>query len=113
MKHLFESWRGVSHKWFKHRLESETGRVRSDLEGKMLNVFTSKVDALLLYMAQLEEKIKIEQDARESLTQTYESSLNQGVSRLNTETQVLAENPLVREISLIVARELMKKSSGN
>lgn len=79
----------------------------------MLNVFTSKVDALLLYMAQLEEKIKIEQDARESLTQTYESSLNQGVSRLNTETQVLAENPLVREISLIVARELMKKSSGN
>lgn len=79
----------------------------------MLNVFTSKVDALLLYMAQLEEKIKVEQEAREELTQTYEASLNQGVSRLNTETQVLAENPLVREISLIVARELMKKSNGS
>jgi hypothetical protein len=52
----------------------------------MLNVFTSKVDALLLYMAQLEEKIKIEQEARESLTQTYETSLNHGVSKLNTET---------------------------
>jgi hypothetical protein len=107
MKHLFESWRGVSHKWFKGRLESQTGEFRADLEGKMLNVFTSKVDALLLYMAQLEEKIKVEQEAREELTQTYEASLNQGVSRLNTETQVLAENPLVREISLIVARELM------
>jgi hypothetical protein len=48
---LFESWRGVSHKWFKARLESQTGQFRADLEGKMLNVFTSKVDALLLYMA--------------------------------------------------------------
>jgi hypothetical protein len=68
MKHLFESWRGVSHTWFKVRLDSQTGHFRAELEAKMLNVFTSKVDALLLYMAQLEEKIKIEQEARESLT---------------------------------------------
>jgi hypothetical protein len=55
----------------------------------------------------------VEQDAREELAHTYQTSLNQGVSRLNTETQQLAENPLVREISLIVAKELMKKSQGN
>lgn len=53
MKHLFESWRGVSHTWFKHRLEAETGRFRAELEEKMLNCFTTKVDALNLYMAQL------------------------------------------------------------
>lgn len=113
VKHLFEGWRGVSHKWFKENLETKTGSFRADLEGRMLNVFTSKVDALLLYMAQLEDKIKVEQEAREQLTRTYETSLNSGVSKLNTETQVLAENPLVREISLIVARELMKNSQGN
>lgn len=64
----------------------------------------------MLYMAQLEDKIKVEQEAREQLTRTYEASLNHGVTKLNNETQVLAENPLVREISLIVARELMKQS---
>lgn len=74
--------------------------------------FTSKVDALLLYMAQLEEKIKVEQEAREQLTVTYEASLNQGVNKLNTETQVLAENPLVKEISLLVARELMRNGQN-
>ncbi len=44
------------------------------------------------------------------MTRTYEASLNTGVNKLNQETEVLAENPLVREISLIVARELLKKS---
>ena len=33
---------------------------------------------------------------------------NSGVNKLNDETQMLAENPLVREISLIVAKELLK-----
>lgn len=47
------------------------------------------------------------------MAQTYEESLNQGVTKLNDEAQVLAENPLVKEISILVARELMKKSGGN
>ena len=64
-------------------------------------------------MAQLEDKIKSETEARENLTRVYENSLNQGVSKLNQETQGLAENPLVREISLIVAKELLKQSAGN
>jgi len=59
-------------------------------------------------MAQLEDKIKSEVEARENLAQVYENSLNQGVNKLNHETQNLAENPLVREISLIVAKELLK-----
>jgi len=42
----------------------------------MLVQWTSKVDALMLYMAQLEEKTKQEQDERQRLAQIYEQSLN-------------------------------------
>ena len=37
-------------------------------------------------------------------------SLNRGVVQLNQETRSLAENPLVQEISLLVAQELLNKS---
>jgi hypothetical protein len=47
------------------------------------------------------------------LTVTYEESLNTGITKLNTETNLLAEDPLVREISLIVAKELMKSGKSN
>jgi hypothetical protein len=60
MRHLFDSWRGVSHEWFKQRLNEQTGQFRAELEERMLNCFTTKVDALNLYMAQLQEKIKQE-----------------------------------------------------
>ena len=56
----------------------------------------------------MERKIKDEQQLREQLATTYQSSLNQGVNKLHDEAEELAENPLVREISLIVAKELMK-----
>jgi len=55
-------------------------------------------------MAQLEDKIKQEVQAREMLAVTYEESLNRGVGKLNTETNLLADNPLVQEISLVVAK---------
>ena len=35
------------------------------------------------------------------------------MTKLNTETNMLAEDPLVREISLIVAKELMKSGKSN
>jgi hypothetical protein len=55
-------------------------------------------------MAQIEDKIKQEVQAREQLTVSYEGSLNKGVSKLNQETGLLADNPLVHEISLVVAK---------
>ena len=64
----------------------------------------------MLYMAQLEDKIKSEVQAREQLTQTYEQSLNKGVNKLNTETNLLADNPLINEISIVVAKQLLSKS---
>jgi hypothetical protein len=64
-------------------------------------------------MAQLQEKIRIEVAAREELTRTYENSLNRGVVQLNEETRNLAENPLVKEISLLVAQELINKSRSD
>ena len=67
-------------------------------------MWTSKVDQLMLYMAQLEDKIKSEVQAREELTQTYEGSLNRGMKTFTQETELLSDNPLVKEISLVVAR---------
>ncbi len=64
-------------------------------------------------MAQLQEKIRIEVAAREELTRTYENSLTRGVVQLNEETRNLAENPLVKEISLLVAQELINKSRSD
>lgn len=74
-------------------------------------MWTTKVDQLMLYMAQLEDKIKSEVQAREDLTQTYEGSLNRGMTTFNQETNLLADNPLVKEISLVVARQLLSKKS--
>lgn len=73
-------------------------------------MWTSKVDQLMLYMAQLEDKIKQEVQAREQLAIQYESSLNKGVNKLNQETNLLADNPLIHEISIIVAKQLLTKS---
>jgi hypothetical protein len=64
---IYESWRGVSHQWFKERLDREKEGFRKQLEDKMLTSWSQKVDALLLYMAQLEDKIKAEVEARENL----------------------------------------------
>ena len=73
-------------------------------------MWSAKVDQLMIYMGQLEQSIKKEQTAREQLTVTYENSLNKGINTLQTETNELADNPLVHEISLVVAKELLTKS---
>ena len=86
MRRLFESWRGVTHEWFKERLDREKATFRMELESKMLVKWSTKVDSLLIYMKQLEDKIKMEQDAREKLTHTYDQSLNSGFNQLNVET---------------------------
>ena len=64
----------------------------------MLATLSSRVDGLLTYMAQLEDSIKKEQDARERLTLVYDESLNTGFEKLNQETRVLSQNPLVNEV---------------
>lgn len=62
-------------------------------------VYSNKVDEMLLYMAQLEDKIKQEQLAREQLALEYEQSLNQGVDKLNVETRDLQPtDPMLKEI---------------
>mmetsp|Transcript_19222 Transcript_19222/g.29468 ORF Transcript_19222/g.29468 Transcript_19222/m.29468 type:complete len:82 (-) Transcript_19222:15-260(-) len=40
----------------------------------------------------------------------YEDSLNRGVTHLNNETTLLADNPLIQEISLVVANQLLRKN---
>jgi hypothetical protein len=67
----------------------------------------------LRYIEMMEVKIKTEVISREQLAMTYERSLTLGAEKLNNETEALAENPLVKEISLIVASELLKKGTMN
>ena len=76
-------------------------------------MWTEKVDQLMLYMGQLENKIKEEVREREKLTMAYENSLTKGASQLNSETALLADNALVQEISLVVTKHLMQKGVIN
>ena len=64
----------------------------------MLVQYSTKVDAMLLYVAELEDKIKEEQDARERLAIVYDQSVNTGFEKLNEETRVLSANPLLHEV---------------
>jgi hypothetical protein len=50
--------------------------------------------------------------AKEDLTRTYEGSINNGVNRFNDETKQLAENPLIKEISLIIAEQIQRRTIG-
>ena len=110
LKKVFVNWREVTHTWGKERINMLEKEFRQNMETEKLTMWTSKVDQLMLYMAQLEDKIKTEVLAREQLTQSYEMSLNRGVRTLNLETQLLTDNPLIHEISLVVAKELLTKS---
>ena len=50
-------------------------KFRAELESKILLQYRKKVDSLLIYSAELEDKIKMEQDAREKMTLLYDQSL--------------------------------------
>ena len=72
MNRLFQSWRTVTSSESKVRIEREKHAFRTDLESKLLIQWSTKVDALLLYVAELEDKIKQEQEAREKLALMYD-----------------------------------------
>lgn len=97
MKRLFKSWRGVTHDMFTTRLDHEKTTFRTEIESQILVQWSTKVNALLLYVAELEDKIKQEQEARAALTQIYDNSLNLGHQRLVNETIQLSQNPLIHE----------------
>jgi len=95
---LFEGWCKVTHAEFKEKMDASRVHIKRELEAKMLDKWTNKVNALKLYMIQLEDKIKTEQEARQKLAEAYDASLSNGFSRLNLETQVLQTNPLIGEV---------------
>jgi hypothetical protein len=72
MRNLFGSWRGVTHIWFKERVNKEAVEYEKTKKEEMLFSWDKEVDALKIYMAQLQEKIRIEVAAREELAKTYE-----------------------------------------
>lgn len=58
----------MTHAEFKTRMQQEKLTFRANLEGQILLQWSTKVDALMLYVSELEDKIKQEQEAREKLT---------------------------------------------
>ena len=72
MKRFLKGWQFVSHKWGQERIAKESAEYKLDLETERLTMWTSKVDQLMLYLRQLEGKIKTEVQAREQLTVAYE-----------------------------------------
>jgi len=97
MIRLFTSWKTVTNHDFRLRLDKEKRTFRTDLENKILVQWSTKVDALLLYVAELEDKIRQEQEAREQMARTYDQSLDPVYTRLAEEMELLSKNPLVRE----------------
>ena len=69
---FFRGWSKVTHHEGKERIQREEKVFRQNLETEKLTMWSSKVDQLMLYMAQLENKIKSEVQAREQLAVTYE-----------------------------------------
>lgn len=57
---IFRSWRTITHAWGKVRINEMEKTFRLNLEREKLTMWTSKVDQLMLYIAQLEDKIKTE-----------------------------------------------------
>lgn len=60
MNRLFTSWRKVTYNDFHSRIEIEKKTFRDNLEGEILVQWSTKVDALSLYVAELEDKIRQE-----------------------------------------------------
>lgn len=65
LSRFFKGWATATHAWGKERINSEEAVYRRNLETERLTMWSSKVDQLMLYMAQLEDKIKTEVQARE------------------------------------------------
>ena len=89
----------MSHDEFSVRLDAERNAFRTDLESKILVQWSTKVDALLLYVSNLEEKIRQEQELREKMALLYDQSLAVGYTRLTNETALLSQNPLLHEVT--------------
>lgn len=53
MRLLFSSWRGVTHSWFKERIDKEAEVLRQEKHEEHLAQWDHKVEALKLYLAQL------------------------------------------------------------
>ena len=78
LQSVFDALRNASHTKFLGSLGQMEVEFRADLESRILVQYQNKVDSLLLYAAELEDKIKLEQDAREKMAVLYDQSLQAG-----------------------------------
>ena len=99
--------------WKNEKLPATLSSYRVSLESRFLLKWNVTFETSMKYVEQMEERIRYEVVAREQLTKIYERSLNAGADKLNNETVNMSESPLVREISLLVAKELLKAGQNN
>lgn len=78
LQNIFDALRSYSHGRYVKSLSSREQEFREELESKILVQYRNKVDSLLIYAAELEDKIKVEQEARERMTRLYDQSLIHG-----------------------------------
>ena len=65
IRRLYRNWYKVSHQWGKDRVDGDEDTIRINMQNERLNMWTDKVEQMVSYMAQLEDKIKQEVQARE------------------------------------------------
>ena len=65
MRRLYRGWYRVSHQWGRDRVNAQEETIRINFQNERLNMWTEKVEQMVAYMAQLEDKIKQEVQARE------------------------------------------------
>ena len=104
LKQLFVEWRTISHQKFRNKLKLENKHRWEEQSQLTLNEFAKRVDALVLYKMQLQARIDHEREEIDQLVRDYEGSVAMGTRTLSTEAQTLAQNRLVKEISLQVAQ---------
>ena len=97
LQKCFDALRHKAHKNFVSTLDQKEHEFRAELEAKILVQHQKRVDSLLLYAAELEDKIKMEQDAREQMTKLYDESLQTGFQVFNSETQCLSQQELLAQ----------------
>lgn len=77
-RQLFDTWRSYSHKLFLQKLHKQEEELKNKQASLALKEYQGKVDALLLYVQQLEDKIRGEQEQQKELQYQYESYIAQG-----------------------------------
>lgn len=70
--HVFKEWKQIAREWGRERINKWEVTYRQTLITERVVGISQKVEQMMLYMAQLEDKIKCEVQSREQLAIQYQ-----------------------------------------